>query len=78
MNRGRCIKLVNNIASIQKTIKKFYDGIHKDFKYSDEDENKYSQSMFKKLKSKDEGKICFYKISKKILNKKELDRLGPI
>jgi hypothetical protein len=55
MNRGRCIKIVNNITSISKTIKKFYDGIYKDFKKCEEEENKFTQTNLKKMKSKEEG-----------------------
>jgi hypothetical protein len=54
LNRGRCIKIGNNLQTIQKLIKKFYDGIMRDFKQSDEEE--YKQSV-NKVKSKEEGII---------------------
>ena len=59
LNRGRCIKIGNNLQNIQKLIKKFYDGIMRDFKQSEEEENK-EQIKFQS-KTKDEGKF-FIKI----------------
>jgi hypothetical protein len=37
MNRGRCIKIGDSVSKIQKLIKKFYDGIYKEFKECEED-----------------------------------------
>ena len=39
MNRGRCIKIGDSVQKIQKLIKKFYDGIYKEFKECEEDES---------------------------------------
>ena len=38
LNRGRGIKLTDNIVVIQKLIKKFYDGVHKEYYKDQQDE----------------------------------------
>ena len=55
LNRGRCIKIGNNLSNIQKLIKKFYEGIIRDFKL-EEQESEHNQQNYK-LQSKEEGNI---------------------
>jgi len=45
LNRGRCIKIGNNLDKIKSLIKRFHDGIVKDFKSEDAvEEEKESES----------------------------------
>lgn len=37
LNRGRCIKIADSLSQIQKLVKKFYEGICKDFANDNED-----------------------------------------
>lgn len=69
LNRGRCIKIGNNLQLIQKLIKKFHEGIVRDFKDScqDEDANSQSPKQSNKAKpSKEEGKLTSEKEVKKM------------
>ncbi len=61
LNRGRCIKMADSLSRIQKLIKKFYEGIYKDFA-NDMDDIEYEPSK-NKINSSDEDK-------KKTINKK--------
>lgn len=61
LNRGRCIKIADSLSQIQKLVKKFYEGIYKDFANDNED---IEHEPFKsKNNLSDEEK-------KKIMNKK--------
>jgi len=40
LNRGRCIKIGNNLKKIEELIKRFHDGIIKEFKSDNEDDEK--------------------------------------
>lgn len=51
LNRGRCIKMADSIGHIQKLIKKFYEGIHREF--INEEEEEYED---KKINKEDEEK----------------------
>ncbi len=37
LNRGRCIKIADSLSQIQKLVKKFYEGIYRDFANDNED-----------------------------------------
>jgi hypothetical protein len=45
LNRGRCIKIVNNLGDIQLVIKKFNEGIAKSFKNEKEEEDPFKNSI---------------------------------
>ena len=51
LNRGRCIKISNNISKIHKILKKFHDGIIREFKESEEEEK---QQLYNKQFNTDE------------------------
>ena len=51
LNRGRCIKISNNISKINKILKKFHDGIIREFKESEEEEK---QQLYNKQFNTDE------------------------
>lgn len=46
LNRGRCIKIGNNLEKIKSIIKRFHEGILKDFKSEIEQENKEPESIY--------------------------------
>lgn len=52
LNRGRCIKMADSLQKIQKLIKKFYEGIGKD--YCNEDEEPFKKN--EEIKSDEEKK----------------------
>ena len=60
LNRGRCIKISDNISKIQKILKKFNEGIIREFKESEEEDkisdNKYlkTHERIKELSNKEE------------------------
>ena len=51
LNRGRCIKISNNISKIHKILKKFHEGIIREFKESEEEEK---QQLYNKQFNTDE------------------------
>ena len=61
LNRGRCIKIADSLLQIQKLVKKFYEGIYKDF-LNDNDDIGYEPFKSKNNLSEEE--------KKKIINKK--------
>lgn len=61
LNRGRCIKLAESLGKIQKLIKKFYEGIYRDFA-NDNDDIEYEPFKSNNILSDEE--------KKKIMNKK--------
>jgi hypothetical protein len=69
MNRGRCIKIGDSIPKIQKLIKKFYDGIYKEFKECEEDESIIEEE--KNSSSRSNIKIVVNKQYKNEKNNKE-------
>ncbi len=53
LNRGRCIKIADNLEEIKSTIKKFYDGIFRDFKKGqNEPQNEIKEELNKKQNKK--------------------------
>lgn len=57
LNRGRCIKVLDNVDKIKFTIKKFYEGIFRDFKNSEKDEEEQAANLLsKENKEKEEKK----------------------
>jgi hypothetical protein len=48
LNRGRCIRIVNNLQEILKLIKKFNEGIMRDFKEG-EDNNTENGNIYQKV-----------------------------
>jgi len=61
LNRGRCIKMADSLSHIQKLVKKFYEGIYKDFA-NDNDDIEFEPYKNKSNLSDEE--------KKKIINKK--------
>ena len=51
LNRGRCIKISDNISKIHKILKKFHEGIIREFKESEEEEK---QQLYNKQFNTDE------------------------
>jgi hypothetical protein len=45
LNRGRCIKIADTTNGVKYTIKKFYEGIYRDFKNEKEEEDKNSSNL---------------------------------
>lgn len=56
LNRGRCIKIGNNLEEIKAIIKKFYDGIYRDFKNAEKEKEKEEEEKNKQKEKKDKEK----------------------
>ena len=55
LNRGRCIKIADSLSQIQKLVKRFYEGIYKDFA-EDNDDIEYEPFKSKNNLSDEEKK----------------------
>jgi hypothetical protein len=51
LNRGRCIKIANNVDEVKTILKNFYEGIYKSFKKEKEEEKKKDKIVEKVLKT---------------------------
>ena len=63
LNRGRCIKLADSLGKIQKLVKKFNEGIYRDFSTENYDEMEYTNILKGKKNLSEEEK-------KKVIDKK--------
>jgi hypothetical protein len=48
LNRGRCIRIGDNLSRIQKIIKKFYDGMAREFKECEEEDQDNNTNIYEK------------------------------
>jgi len=48
LNRGRCIRIADSIQRVFKLVKKFYDGIYKEFKECEEEDTNQNDSVIVK------------------------------